>query len=74
MTAFAQPNIARTRYGSPLWPKDDRQAWYMLCDLARVAPDTTLTPRELLIRLRQHGEQTQLRTVERLFAAVGGGR
>ena len=68
---LTEPEIPRTRYGSPLWPKDDRQAWFMLCDLARVAPDTAASPDELIERLKTFGEHTQRRTVERLHQAFG---
>jgi hypothetical protein len=61
------PEIPRTKYGSPIWPRDPFQAWIQLCDLARVAPDTPLNPDQLLERLRANGELIQLTTVARIY-------
>jgi len=63
------PDPPRTRYGSVIWPDDPIQAWMLLCDLARVQPDSAYSVEILIQRLRLHGEQTQRRTVERIYQA-----
>lgn len=68
------PDIERGPYGSALWPDNTRAAFYQLCDLARVPPDTLLSADELKARLWEHGEATKLRTVDRILTAMDEGR
>ena len=74
MKDLTAPNVSRTRYGTPIWPDDTRGAWYQLCDLARIAPDNyTMAVDEIVVRLRQHGEKTHRKTVERIVWASDKG-
>jgi hypothetical protein len=61
--------VERSRYGSVIWPERTTEAWYLLCDLARVAPDNALSAEELKDRLWEHGEGTKRTTVEKILEA-----
>ena len=67
------PGVVRGPYGQVLWPNETRQAFYQMCDLARVAPDTPLDVEALVYRLWEHGEATKKTTVERIYNAMADG-
>ncbi len=72
--ADTAPDIERGEYGQALWPDNTREAFYQLCDLARVAPDTQLSLGELKDQLWEHGEATKQRTVDRIVVAMDNDR
>lgn len=71
--AITAPEVERGPAGSVLWPSDTREAFYQLCDLARVAPDTLLNTEQLKERLWEHGEATKRTTVEHICEAMRWG-
>jgi len=68
------PTVERTKYGTVIWPDDPQQAWYQLCDLARMAPDSYgMAVDDIVARLRRHGEHTHRSTVARIVWACEKG-
>ncbi len=73
--AWDAPDVKRGPYGSVLWPDNTREAFYQMCDLARILPDGSYC-RDIdgiKDRLWQFGEATKRRTVTRILTAMDRG-